>query len=277
LIGIALAGCHQTKCGVGTHEKDGVCQSDGPATVTNPTTIIKTVPNTITNVVNTHTTQIVNTHTTQTVTVTVPTDTDPVLVPGTFESPLIQLKKLLGTTGALGAGGAAQSHMHVSEVRYRPGDGLTRPPEMAYCSYTFGVVNVNDPENASYMAQGFTWPASPDTDPPVYDSNGVLISGTVFKPRAPGCQHLAYDDDDPDIVYAIQHGDLDDGLGFISAINLHHTLEPPPPRRSRRCSARSWKRPARRTRASTSTTATSSSGSTRKASGSTIGTRSART
>jgi len=219
LIGIALAGCHQTKCGAGTHENDGVCIGDGPATVTNPTThtITNPVTHTITNTVPNTITKTVTTTITNTI------DTDPVLVPGTFEPPLIQLKKLLGTTGAVGAAGSAQSHMHVSEVRYRDGDGVTRPPEMAYCSYTFGVANVTDPENASYLAQGWTWPASPDPDPPIYDADGVLISGTTFKPRAPGCQHLAFDDDDPDLVYVVQHGDLDDGLGFISAVDLNNT------------------------------------------------------
>jgi len=220
LAAVALAACNSIECGIGTHEKGGLCVADDQATVFSPTTntitntvfdttpvtntVIQTVPNTIV--------QTVPVTNTVPVTVTVPVDTDPVLAPGQFEAPLLQLKKLLDTKGAVGAAGSGQSHMHISEVRYRPGDGAARPAEMAYCSYTFGVVNTTDPENASYMAQGWTWPA---TDP---------NTGDTFKTRAPGCQHLAYDDDDPDFVYVAQHGDIDDGPGFLSAIDLHHTL-----------------------------------------------------
>jgi len=210
---VALAACHSVECGIGTHEKDGLCVTEGPATVFDPTT--HTVTNVHTNVHTNDHTVVVTTPVTNTVVVTTPVDTDPVLAPGQFESPLIQLKKVLDTKGAVGAAGSGQSHMHVSEVRYRAGDGLAQPAEMAYCSYTFGVVNVTDPENASYMAQGWTWPA---TDPNTTDT---------FKPRAPGCQHFIFDDDDPDIVYTAQHGDIDDGPGFLSAVDLNHTLVAP--------------------------------------------------
>lgn len=161
LVGVALSGCQGTKCGPGTHEaEDGTCVSDLPATLTNTNTITTTITNTepVTNTVtNTNTNTITNT-------TTVFTDTDPVLVPGHFEPVFDQLKKVLGNGGALGAGGAGQTHMHTNEVRYRDGDA-THPPEMFNCSYTFSVVNATNPESVPYMAQGWTWPAAPDPDP----------------------------------------------------------------------------------------------------------------
>lgn len=180
LAGSVLAACNkgdEISCGVGTHLEAGECVADGPDVITN----------TITNPG-------------QTITNTNPAPPGP-LQPGHFSAPLVQLDEIVGTGGALGTSGAGQTHMHVSDVQYREGAD-NRPPQVIYCSYTFGVINVTNPHSSRYLAQG--WTHSP-------------ITGS----RAPGCIHLAMDENDPDIVYTTHHGNLDDGDAFLSGWDLN--------------------------------------------------------
>lgn len=185
LAAIALSGCRAgVVCGTNTFEVDGVCVGEDGQTITNTRTEV--ITNTI--------------------------DTDPILTPRNYSPVFSELKKVLGSGGALGTAGAGQTHMHTFDVKYRDGDGLTRPPEMVNCSYTFSVTNAYNPESMPYMAQGYVWPAAPDTN-----------TTDTFKPRAPGCHRLAFDEVDPDIIYVSMHGNLDDGPGFIGVVDLNHS------------------------------------------------------
>jgi LVIVD repeat len=196
LVSIALCGCRSgLVCGTNSVEVDGVCVGEGGGTYTVTNTL--TVPNTETN--------------------TIYVDTDPILTPGDYPPVFSELKKVLGAGGAVGTAGAGQTHMHTFDIKYRDGydDPLNladRPPEMVNCSYTLSVVNAFSPESMPYLAQGYVWPAAVDTNPL-----------DTFKPRAPGCHRLAFDEVDPDIIYTTMHGNLDDGPGFLSAVDLNHS------------------------------------------------------
>lgn len=98
------------------------------------------------------------------------------LEPGHYESPLVQLQRVQGE----------EDHMHIYEVKYRESD-----QRLFFCSYTFGVIDAADPQRMEYLAQGLKH-ATP--------------SGS---PREPGCLHLAWDDDDPDLVYTTHSGNID--------------------------------------------------------------------
>jgi hypothetical protein len=126
---------------------------------------------------------------------------------GYYENPIVWLQKQVGQGGALGTKGAGQTHMHTSELMYREG-AADRPAELFSCSYTFSVLNANDPQSMSYMAQG--WVHLPRT-------------GT----RDPGCINLALDDDDPNIVYTTHHGNRDDGVAFLSGWDINSTAPDP--------------------------------------------------
>jgi hypothetical protein len=142
-------------------------------------------------------------------------DTDlPVLERGYYEPPITWLQKQVGQGGALGPGGAGQTHMHTSEMVYRAA-AADRPAMVFYCSYTFGVLNANDAQSMSYMAQGwFHYPNGYPETP---------LSGT----RAPGCVNLTLDEDDPNIAYTTHHGNLTDGDAFLSGWNIQMTRPDP--------------------------------------------------
>jgi hypothetical protein len=132
----------------------------------------------------------------------------PELERGYFQSPVTWLQKQLGQGGALGPGGAGQSHMHTSEMIYREA-AADRPAQVFYCSYTFGVLKADDPQSMSYMAQG--WFHYPDGYPE------TPLTGR----RAPGCINMTLDDDNPDIVYVTHHGNLTDGDAFLSGWDIN--------------------------------------------------------
>lgn len=124
------------------------------------------------------------THTvTQTLTHTV---TDGDLDPGRYQTPVARLAQVFDDKGAVGAHGVLEDHMHVDEVRYRDLD-----QRLLYCAYTFGVIDVSDPADPEYEAQGYEWD---------------LPSATG---RDTGCLHLDWDDADPDIVYVTHRGNVD--------------------------------------------------------------------
>lgn len=93
-----------------------------------------------------------------------------VLQPGTYLSPLVQLKRLQGV----------KDHLHISEVRLRD-DGL-----LLQCAYTFGVADTTDASDMEYLSQNITH----------------VVPGAV---RDPGCLHLAWNGD---IVYTTHRGNL---------------------------------------------------------------------
>lgn len=98
------------------------------------------------------------------------------LEPGSFQAPLVQLQRLQGT----------ESHMHVAQVKYRASDS-----KLFYCSYTFGVIDAADPQSMRYRVQGL---------------RHQTPSGS---PRVPGCLHLAWDEDNPNLVYTSHRGNID--------------------------------------------------------------------
>lgn len=111
---------------------------------------------------------------------------DPPLQPGHYASPLVQLQRLQGDEG----------HMHIAQVKYRESDA-----RLFYCSYTFGVIDAANPQDMDYLAQGL---------------RHVTDSGS---PRTPGCLHLAWDDDNPDLVYTSHRGNIDFAV-FLSGWDL---------------------------------------------------------
>ncbi|MFV8749167.1 choice-of-anchor D domain-containing protein [Nannocystaceae bacterium ST9] len=98
------------------------------------------------------------------------------LQPGHYLPPLVQLQRLQGD----------EDHMHVAQLKYREADS-----KLFYCSYTFGVIDASDPQDMSYEVQGL---------------QHETPSGS---PRTPGCLHLAWDEDDPDLVYTTHRGNID--------------------------------------------------------------------
>jgi hypothetical protein len=197
LASLSLVACgERLECGTGTHDVDGVCVADGPATVVDTNTITNTITNTNTNT-NTITNTVTNT--------VVSTVTDGELDPGQFEETMVEIQDLVGRGGALGINGSGETHMHIAEMMYREGDGTTWPPALFYCSYTFGLLDATNLNSMSFLAQG--WKLLPRT-------------GT----RDPGCMHMAFDESDLDYVYLTHHGNLDDGDPFVSGYNLNSTL-----------------------------------------------------
>lgn len=172
VLGLVCAACNG---GGETSTKTITVVDENTITVWDQTTV--TVPNTVTNTITNTVTETV----TETVTVV-----DDDLDPGHFEAPLVELAQAIDSNGAIGTNGAAEDHMHVDEVRYRESD-----ERLFYCSYTFGVVDVSDPGNPAYLAQGYEW----DLGSPVG--------------RATGCLHVDWDDADPDIVYVSHRGNYD--------------------------------------------------------------------
>ncbi len=120
-------------------------------------------------------------------TVTVEVPVDPDVNPGHFEQPLEFLIYVLDDAGAHGLNGPLEDHMHIDEVRYRESDD-----KLFYCSYTWGVVDVSDPESATYLAQGYDW--------------DMFVSPVD---RDTGCLHVDWDEQDEDIVYASHRGNYD--------------------------------------------------------------------
>jgi len=171
------------------------CNGEDPETNTITKTITNTTP------VN-HTNTITNTNTnTNTITNTITVDTDPVLEPGHWQAPLIQLTQVLDDNGVLGENGALQSHMHVDEVRYRESDA-----KLFYCSYTWGIIDASEPIDATYLAQGYDW----------------KLPSPVF--RDTGCLHLDWSDEDPDISFADHRGNYD-FHPHLTAIDLQTVIE----------------------------------------------------
>lgn len=115
----------------------------------------------------------------------VPEEEQP-LVPGNYASPLVPLQRLQGE----------EDHMHIAQVRYRESDA-----RLFFCSYTFGVIDASDPQDMSYLAEGL---------------RHQTPSGS---PRVPGCLHLAWDEDNPDIIYTTHRGNIDFAR-FLSGWNL---------------------------------------------------------
>lgn len=146
----------------------------------------------------TETKTLTNTNT-NTVVVTEP---NTAITPGRYTSPLVQLAKVYGDDGAVGSNGAMEDHMHVDEVKYRDSD--TR---FFYCSYTFGVVDVSDPGDPEYLAQGYEWDLPSPVD------------------RATGCLHLDWDDADPDIIYVSHRGNYD-FHPHLSVVDLNTSYDP---------------------------------------------------
>ncbi len=110
------------------------------------------------------------------------------LEPGTFESPLVQLKRLQGQVG----------HLHVDEVRYRASD-----KKLFQCSYTFGVMDASDPTKLRYLSENLKHAVPNDS-------------------RSPGCIHLAWDGD---IVYTTHRGNLSNPT-FVSGWNIAKPEKP---------------------------------------------------
>ena len=121
-----------------------------------------------------------------------PIPIEPPLQPGHYLPPLVQLQRLQGDA----------NHMHIAQVKYREADS-----KLFYCSYTFGMINASDPQNMRYQVQGLRH-ATP--------------SGS---PRTPGCLHLAWDEDDPNIVYTTHRGNIDFAV-FLSGWDLTDTDAP---------------------------------------------------
>ena len=112
-------------------------------------------------------------------------------VPGSFESPLVQLQQLVGRS----------DHLHTDEVRYRASDGL-----LFHCSYTFGVIDARDPAHMAYLA----------------DELRHTVPGDR---RRPGCIHLAWDGD---TIYTTHRGNIDNPP-FLSGWTLRR--DPADPRK----------------------------------------------
>lgn len=93
-----------------------------------------------------------------------------VVAPGEYLAPLARLQRIEGQV----------QHLHTDEVRYRD-DG-----KLLQCSYTFGVLDVQDPANVRYLAENIKH-TIPDDE------------------RKPGCIHLAADGD---IVYTTHRGNI---------------------------------------------------------------------
>lgn len=110
----------------------------------------------------------------------IPTPAGQPLTPGHFESPWIHLERLQGQ----------KTHLHTAEVRYRPSDA-----KLFQCSYTFGVVDASDPANMSYLGDAMTH---------------VIPNSKL----SPGCFHLAWDPQNPNIVYTTHHGNLSQPVLF---------------------------------------------------------------
>ena len=117
---------------------------------------------------------------------------EPPLTPNRYLSPLVQLQRLQGD----------EDHMHVAQLKYRAADS-----KLFYCSYTFGVIDAADPQDMSYEVQGLTH---------------VTPSGS---PRDPGCLHLAWDEDNLDIVYTSHRGNID-FAEFLSGWDLTDPAAP---------------------------------------------------
>jgi hypothetical protein len=108
------------------------------------------------------------------------------LQPGHYLPQLVQLQRLQGD----------EDHMHIAQLKYREADS-----KLFYCSYTFGMIDASDPQDMSYDVQGLQH-ATP--------------SGS---PRDPGCLHLAWDEDDPNLVYTTHRGNIDFAV-FLSGWDL---------------------------------------------------------
>lgn len=111
---------------------------------------------------------------------------EPPLLPGHYLAPLVQLQRVQGN----------ENHMHVAQLRYRESDSM-----LFYCSYGFGMIDASNPQDMSYVVQ---------------DLQHVTPSGS---PREPGCLHLAWDEDDPNIVYTTHRGNIDFAV-FLSGWDL---------------------------------------------------------
>jgi hypothetical protein len=108
------------------------------------------------------------------------------LEPGHYLPPLVQLQRVQGN----------ENHMHVAQVRYRESDSM-----LFYCSYGFGMIDASNPQDMEYVVQ---------------DLQHMTPSGS---PREPGCLHLAWDEDDPNIVYTTHRGNIDFAV-FLSGWDL---------------------------------------------------------
>jgi hypothetical protein len=108
------------------------------------------------------------------------------LEPGHYLAPLVELQRLQGE----------EDHMHVAQVKYREADS-----KLFYCSYGFGMIDASNPQDMSYEVQNL---------------QHVTPSGS---PRDPGCLHLAWDEDDPNIVYTSHRGNIDFAV-FLSGWDL---------------------------------------------------------
>ena len=115
-----------------------------------------------------------------------PVPAEPLLRPGRFQAPLVQLQRLQGQ----------EDHMHIAQVKYREEDS-----KLFYCSYTFGMIDASDPQSMRYEVEGLRH-ATP--------------SGSR---RTPGCLHLSWDEDDPNIIYTTHRGNIDFAL-FLSGWDL---------------------------------------------------------
>jgi hypothetical protein len=103
-------------------------------------------------------------------------DADEPLEPGHYLPALVQLQRLQGDEG----------HMHVAQLKYREADA-----KLFYCSYTFGMIDASNPQDMDYDVQGL---------------QHQTPSGS---PRDPGCLHMAWDEDDTNLVYTTHRGNID--------------------------------------------------------------------
>lgn len=108
------------------------------------------------------------------------------LQPGHYLPPLVQLQRVQGN----------ENHMHIAQLRYRESDSM-----LFYCSYGFGVIDASNPQDMEYVVQ---------------DLQHVTASGS---PRDPGCLHLAWDEDDLNLVYTTHRGNIDFAV-FLSGWDL---------------------------------------------------------
>jgi len=117
---------------------------------------------------------------------------DPPLEPGRYQAPLVQLQRLQGE----------EDHMHVAQLKYRESDGM-----LFFCSYTFGMIDASDPQSMRYRVEG------------------LRHSTPSGSPRTPGCLHLSWDEDDPNIIYTSHRGNIDFAR-FLSGWDLTDTGAP---------------------------------------------------
>lgn len=121
------------------------------------------------------------------------------LEPGRYEPPLVELQELIGREGVLGERGGGETDNHTTEVKFRPAQGIW-PDALFYCGRSLGVLDATTPGEMTFLAQGWTLPGSAK--------------------YAISCNHMAFDDDDANIVYLTNRGTGRAAPSFLSGFDL---------------------------------------------------------